>query len=92
MSLFTVIADYEGGTYISQHRASSPSKAILRWVDRESFLFVDLRLTPKQKENLKKELEGDSPVRLMDTVSAWCKSATLKRKLLLLNIIKTKET
>lgn len=91
MSLFTVIADYDGGIYISQHRARTARNATLCWASQETYLVSHMGLNKKQFDDLYSRLNGDSPTKVAAAVSVWCVSAIVKKKILLLNIVKTKE-
>ena len=80
--LYSVIAEYRGGTYISQLRASSPKEAVLRWTKLPSMpkiLSAALRNIPAD------DLE---PVPIGGCENVWCTSSSY-RGLLLLNIVKT---
>lgn len=39
MKLFTFIADYKGGTYISQYTAKTLDEALNSWVNNVDFFF-----------------------------------------------------
>ena len=88
-SLFTVICDYDGGTYISQHRCEEPADAVAEWAAPGSFLIQKLKLSPEKHRRLQNDLAESLPVSLDDTTSIWCSSARLKKKLLILHIVKT---
>jgi len=88
-SLFTVFCDYDGGTYISQHRVENPTQAIADWAGPNSFLIQKLKLSSERQIQLQNELFGDLPSPLDDLISVWCSSARVKEKLLILYVIKT---
>ena len=72
MAFWTVIADYRGGTYISQLRAATPSKALTLWV--KSFPQVRGCLVgPKTRRKWLAAVDGaeDPPVRIHGTLSVW---------------------
>jgi hypothetical protein len=91
MALYTIIADYAGGTYTAQHRATSPRAALTKWVrDSDSAKYVHGRNQAAQ-EALQRDLTDPDtiPVPLTGLVRVWCASALVRGKLLLLNIVET---
>lgn len=92
MPLYTLIADYARGTYVAQHRASSPRAAAAKWV-RESAECVHGNKKAAQTALQRGLAQGDNlPVPLAGLVGVWCMSATFRRRLLLLNIVETDGT
>jgi hypothetical protein len=91
MPLFTFALDFAGGTYLSQHAASSPELALERWFDnllpRETAggasLDVSLAFSGRP-DGLLVPVEGLKRV--------WCVSASHEAGLALLNIIQTDDT
>ena len=86
MKLFTFIADYKGGTYISQFMEETLENALLLWTININFL------TNKDLESFKKELDYgdvDPPIGLQGLINTWCTCFTVSNKLLLLNIVET---
>ena len=87
MALFTVIAEYRGGTYIDQIRGFSASAALRK-------------LTKKGRSSLPKAIvsgmkqliaEGDRPVTIGGCKNVWCTSESYGSGLLLINIVETAE-
>ncbi len=77
---FTLIADYKGGTYISQVRANSPEEAVIIWaenLDTKSIAGFKSKSKAKLIEQLQQQLEGDAPVLLDGLKNAWCTSALI---------------
>lgn len=86
MKLFTFIADYKGGTYISQYMAKTLEEALNLWINNVDFL------TEKQLRSFKKDLKHgdiDPPTKLDGLSNAWCTCYIVLGTLLLLNIIET---
>ena len=85
--LYTVIAEYRGGTYIKQVRGLSAKDAILRWTKQAG------RSTPKDLSAALRHIpvEEFEPVLIDGCKNAWCASSSY-RGLLLLNIVKTVHT
>ena len=90
MSLYTLLFDYLGGTYVGQVRASSPSFALTAWLDRLEVENVS-GLTPSAKKKLTERSEQDHPVEVQTCENAWCWTTVLGEKLALVNIVKTAE-
>ncbi len=90
MPLYTVIADYAGGTYVAQYRASSPRAVLAKWVRGSA---EGILRSKKRDAVLRRRLtQPDSrPVPLSGLTSVWCCSFSVGRKLLLLNIVETGE-
>jgi hypothetical protein len=92
LSLFTVVVDYRGGTYVSQCVARAPKDAVRRWARSEELHGVwglghagRREITTQLDDKLRKE----RPVPLDGVVAVWCTSFALPRGFALLNIIKT---
>jgi hypothetical protein len=87
MALFTVILEFDGGTYISQFHGSSPHDAAVKHVD----YLVSLKgmSTPKNRQLLANRLSQERPVAIEGVHKVWCCSASVGRKLALVNIVAT---
>jgi hypothetical protein len=91
MRLYTVILEYDGGTYISQVRASDETEAVKAWAK----VFWEENYIPKTSRYLAnavyKEIQNDwiKPIALSGVVAVWCLTASFRRKIALLNIVKT---
>jgi hypothetical protein len=90
MPLFTVIADYGGGTYLAQVRARSAREAAIAWPESpavaELALLLDLPIATFKEVLREPEV---SPVRSLSR--CWCVTADLGDQLLLLHIVQTAE-
>lgn len=87
MKKFTFIAEFRGGTYISQYEALDLKNALFIWADNlDSQIF-----TKKVKEKIREKTHNEDffpvPIKTIDNV--WCSSYVVFRSLLLLNIIET---
>jgi hypothetical protein len=87
MALFTIILDYCGGTYLFQVNADSPSKALWRWVNE--LKDEDMKQLMISRILLSSALRGGKPLPVHGVSNAWCCSATIDDRLLLINIIAT---
>lgn len=89
LSLYTIILEYRGGTYISQIHSESPTAAVKKWstTATEHTLAVwglnraDLVL-----------LSHDNPIPVENCVNIWCLTGSAKNHLMLLNVIATEMT
>jgi hypothetical protein len=86
-SLFTVILEFRGGTYVSQMNAQGPSEALTGWITAQSD--EDLSSWKLDRIEMTKLFAEDSPHAVDGLQNAWCMSASLPRGLALVNIIKT---
>lgn len=91
MALFTLLLEFNGGTYISQVRSASARGAVRKYATQ---------LTKNEALGasiLRKHLAGsigaEVPVAIDDTVNVWCCSTSVNNKgLALLNVIQTSES
>lgn len=84
---YTFIAEYQGGTYISQCVTSSVYDAIEIWCTSLNVDFLPSKKIDKLLSIYRNEVH--SPVSVQGVHNVWCCSYTLNRSLILLNIIKT---
>ncbi len=94
MALYTIIADYAGGTYVAQHRAASPRAALAKWAKDGNGTTHVVRRLRVAREALQRALAepNNRPVPVAGLVDVWCISAFVKARLLLLHIIETHGT
>ncbi len=92
MPLYTIIADHDGGLYISQHRARTPASALAKWLQHDNSSNPVHAGPRSTRERLSKELlDADNKLVPLDgCVRVWCTSEIVRGKLLLLNIVETK--
>ena len=90
MSLFTVIMEFNEGTFVSQIRDTSPAKSLIKWAKKLDIDDIP-GLGPKLKEQLLNSFNDTehAPVLLDGMKNVWCTCVTLTGKLLLVHIIKT---
>jgi len=92
MDLFTLILDYDGGTYIAQIESDTPRNAAIKWA-----LNLEIEKIPglghSSKKTIIDEMKDDDkcPVAVEETINTWCSSFTVRGKLGLINIVKTKK-
>jgi hypothetical protein len=94
MPLYTIIADYGGGTYVAQHRASSTRAALARWVQESESAKHVHRNRKAAQAALRRELTDPDnlPVPVAGLLRVLCTSASIRSRLLLLHIVETNET
>jgi hypothetical protein len=88
MSLYTLIIEYEGGTYISQIKAPSPKSACVKWAQKLDGSQVK-GLGLKGKESLIEQMKEESPVAIDGMLNAWCNSTLVRGRLALINLVQT---
>jgi hypothetical protein len=87
MALFTVILEFDGGTYISQFHASSRKNAAMK----HSAHLVGIKgmSTPATRRRLADRLSSEVPVAIDGIRRVWCCSASVQKRLALVNIVAT---
>lgn len=86
MKLFTFIADYKGGTYISQYMAKTLEEALNLWINNVDFF------TEKQLRSFNKYINDgniDTPIKLEDLNNVWRICYGVLGALLILNVVET---
>jgi hypothetical protein len=85
--LFTCICEFEGGTYVSQVRASNELEALKAWAD----LLGDSRPMGDRAERIADAAltEIEAPVPLHDLERVWCWTALIDDQLVLTNIVRS---
>jgi len=89
MKKFTVIAEYKGGTYVSQHYADTVDEAVMKWAEN-----LDLQyFSEKEKRKIIKELKywaDEIPPTLLDGLTnVWFKYVGVYRRGVFINIVET---
>lgn len=87
MALFTMILEFDGGTYISQFQASSPDDAAVKHADY--LVGLNGMSTPTIRRRLADRLSLRRPVAIEGVRKVWCCSASIGKKLALVNIVAT---
>ena len=87
MALFTEILEFEGGTYISLFQASSPHDPAVK----HAKYLLDLReiSTATNRRRLADRLSMERPVAISGIRKVWCCSASVGRRLAIVNIVAT---
>ena len=93
MPLYTIVADYRGGTYSSQHRARSPRAALSKWLgDDTSSKYVHRGRRATRERLVRGLLDPKGQPMLLDgLVQVWCTTVLVAGTVLLVNIVETAE-
>jgi hypothetical protein len=87
MALFTLVLEFDGGTYISQFRAPSVHRAVAEYTSR---LMRNKVVSPLLvRRRLADALSAESPVAIEGVRNVWCCSTSIGKKFVLLNIVAT---
>ena len=90
MPLFTVIANYGGGTYISQVSGKSQVAALQRWSRSRNVLEIQGVGKSSQAKIVSAAHDPeDGPVQLTGLDNIWCFTALIRDKGLLINLVQT---
>lgn len=89
MALFTVLLEFNGGTYLSQLRAASAHKVAAKHAAR----LIDNKAvgTLATRRRLAQRLAADNPVAIEGVRNVWCSHASVGKKSALVNIVGTAE-
>lgn len=93
MSLYTFIANYDGGTYISQVTAPDPKSAVFAWAQALEVAAIP-GFGDKSKQDLLCELHQDEEDEILYTpldglAKVWCVTPVVRGKLMLVNFVET---
>jgi len=87
MKKYTFIAEYKGGTYISQYSAFDIDQAVLLWANGLEKKYFSVHKKLKIIEETK--CEDMRPVRIKTLENVWCDCFLSGKYFLLLNIVET---
>lgn len=87
-NIYTFIFEFDEGTFIRQENGLNLTEARNSWIKN---LVDEQGLNFKEKEfkKLNEHFEEFDFVRLADCINVWCQTITLKRKLAIINVVKT---
>jgi hypothetical protein len=87
MALFTLLLEFDGGTYIAQLRSASARGAVTKYAAQ---LAKNEALSTRSiRKRLASGLKQYEPVRIDGIRNVWCCSASLGNKFALLNLVAT---
>jgi hypothetical protein len=82
--------DFQGGTYISQVRASSPRSACIKWAENLEINEIE-GLGEKGQGKLIEEMKRELPVPIKGVINVWCTSALIRGKGASINLVQTEQ-
>ena len=88
MGLYTLILQYDGGTYIGQAEADDARAALRSWADWVTAGGIP-ELTARVRTRLAREFAEDEPAPILGVSGVWCCSASVRGRLGLVNIVRT---
>jgi hypothetical protein len=93
VSLFTIIMEYRGGTYIAQVAATRPETALKDWARQINPIDI-AHFGESRKAELIKCIdewlgERGTAVAITGTVNVWCYTETIGGSLMLINLVAT---
>lgn len=86
-SLYSIILDWGGGTYISQIKAANNNRVIEKWLSK--FNFSELAVSEEEFSDFYEDCKKSDLITLEDLKNIWCITSMLQGKLALINIIET---
>jgi len=86
-NLYTIILNWDDGTFVWQGTAGSINDAIKIWSDGLDLNSIGSSLSKREKFLF--DVHNESPVLLQGMKNVWCISVELEGKLALVNIILT---
>lgn len=91
-TLYTILVEYDGGTYISQELAKDPATAVQYWSRNEKSEGFPNQLSRSQRIELQQDFYNPDLVQIKGLTNVWCDTTTISEKLLLLHCIKMDST
>jgi hypothetical protein len=85
MALYTIVVEHNGGTYISQFRASARDQL------SEQMVSVIRPALKVDSRDLQDALRDQRFLEVENCVNVWCMTGLLGDKLLLINLIRTSD-
>lgn len=89
-SLWTIIIDFDGGTYLRQTSANSPSEALRRCFQRLKRDAIP-GISATELAKIRLAARSEVPVTIRRLRSVYCATITVNDKLLLANLVCTKK-
>lgn len=87
LETYTVVAEYDGGTYIKQLTAPSPEAVFSSWITALSE--DDLQVSGLAREELVASIDIATSVPINGLSGVWCFSTNAVGKLLLAHFVRT---
>jgi len=90
--MYTIIADYDGGTYVDQVQAKSINDVIPLWFNVCELEILGKPLHSYWSSQVNEQLIDDPPTLLKDCINVWYQLVGIEDNYIHLNIIKTVST
>lgn len=90
MPFYTFIMEYAGGTYISQVKAASPRKAVVKGAQKLNVSEI-YKFGQVSKDKLIEEMKTKEISLLNSLKNVWFVSALIRGELALINLVQTDE-
>ncbi len=88
-SLYTIIFDYKGGTYISQLKALDENTALKKWANN---IHRQVKaITAKAIKSLNEEVTNGELIRIKTTRNVWITCVLVLKSFSVIHVIKTQE-
>ena len=87
--LYTILVEYDGGTFISQEFATNPVEAVRFWSRNEKAVGFPQQLNESQRIELQQDFYNSDLVPINGLTNVWCDTTTIAEKLLLLHCVQT---
>jgi hypothetical protein len=78
VALYAISFDYNGGTYISQLRASSPTTAIERWAEQVDNKSDSINMNGKGEVVRQMQVAADAPFPVAETLNGVCRQSSMR--------------
>jgi hypothetical protein len=86
-SLYTILLEFRGGTYISQATGENASSVLSQWISQLDE--KDLSAWGLDRDTLVSIHAATTPMALTGRINVWCLSGIAGKRQVLINIIKT---
>ena len=88
MTMYTIIMEWDSGTYIWQAHGQTVPQAINRWVEQLDVALIP-GMGPKAKIQLAAEIADEKAVPIRGVTNVWCYCPSPLGKLALVNVVRT---
>jgi hypothetical protein len=87
--LFTIVLEFDGGTYLFQAEAAKPNQALQIWAARSAQLGIE-QIKKADAKDLIEQVSGTPELTPVDGCkNVWCWSGLIREKLGLVHLVKT---
>lgn len=90
MSLYTFIAEFDEGTFVSQFHADNLATAPLTWAEGWDLEEIE-GLSLHDRSDLIESIQDEKPAQLDNITNSWCFTAGARGKMIIVHFVETKE-